>query len=599
MLHDQSRRGGFRRGVVSCAALALAAGTAMAQQSTDQQKAEHKDQKHTMEHKEHSTQQSSEFKTEKQDQQGWKTVTTLPSSQSDVILAGKSKDDKDVHLVFDNGRLVEAKCDDKDIQKDKIQIKGEQLRVMGDDNKELVTFKLPSRILASGPDMGFEQDRWTNVNQDRSSNRDQERFESSRFSQDRYAGGPFPREGEMRSNQTWSTQQDRWSDQPQRDQWNTRDSWNTRSTARDSRDVDARSDWNRQDSWNTGDDRFRMEHRTERFDQPQRFESTQTYRDSRMDTYGSGDPYFRSSDRMESQRMYGTTQERPIVLGIIMDEADANELRRTDYNSGLRIQRIREGTAAQRAGLREGDVVVLIDNQPADTRVLERRLTTVRSGDDVRFRVLRDGRERDVVVRAEPLSEDASIHPKDTNLPNVDQPGPFNVYRPTRPEEWDDHRATGRRIYSDFDRNDGRDVYIYERDRDTRDRNWQNRDSDWRDSDRVYYREGDANWRDRSTRSTVGDRDQLNRTYYSGETDVYIDRNTGGRTYYTTPDTDTRFETRTYYTDRDTDNRNFRYQGDNWPVMPNEQTPGPVNNYRPTRPSTSERDVYRPSVDRR
>jgi hypothetical protein len=248
--------------------------------------------------------------------------------------------------------------------------------------------------------------------------------------------------------------------------------------------------------------------------------------------------------------------------------------------------------------------VVLIDNQPADTQVLERRLTTVRSGDDLRFRVLRDGRERDVVVRAEMLPEDQSIHPRDTNMPNIDQPGPFNVYRPTRPEEWEDHMGSSgsRTYYNDSDRNTGRDrnVYLYDRQSNTRDQTyWRQPDSNRRDSDRVYYREGDANWRDRDMHSTVGDRDQLNRTYYTGESDFYIDRDTGNRVYYTTPGTDTRFETRTYYTGRDYDARNTRTWNDQWPVMPNERTPGPASNYRPTRPSTDDRDIYRPSQDRR
>jgi predicted metalloprotease with PDZ domain len=85
-------------------------------------------------------------------------------------------------------------------------------------------------------------------------------------------------------------------------------------------------------------------------------------------------------------------RERPGMIGVIFDAEDRE--------SGVRIVEVRRGSPADRAGVRQGDVVVHVNGENAVTTVdeLPRRL---QAGDTVRLRVRRDGGEREVVVVAE------------------------------------------------------------------------------------------------------------------------------------------------------------------------------------------------------
>lgn len=82
---------------------------------------------------------------------------------------------------------------------------------------------------------------------------------------------------------------------------------------------------------------------------------------------------------------------RPGMIGVVFDTDD----------TGARVVEVRRGSAADRAGMREGDVVVAVDGAPAADRVpgLPMRL---QAGDTVRLAVSRDGARREVVVVATP-----------------------------------------------------------------------------------------------------------------------------------------------------------------------------------------------------
>jgi len=67
---------------------------------------------------------------------------------------------------------------------------------------------------------------------------------------------------------------------------------------------------------------------------------------------------------------------------------------------GVLINQVLEGTPAQEAGLRNGDIVIAINNDSvSDARELTRRVGAYQPGERVSFRILRDGRERTVRVR--------------------------------------------------------------------------------------------------------------------------------------------------------------------------------------------------------
>ncbi len=65
-----------------------------------------------------------------------------------------------------------------------------------------------------------------------------------------------------------------------------------------------------------------------------------------------------------------------------------------------RVSDVVEGSGAERAGIRAGDVVLRIDGEPATEEAVEALGPRLRPGTQVRLRIRRDGRESDVTVTA-------------------------------------------------------------------------------------------------------------------------------------------------------------------------------------------------------
>jgi S1-C subfamily serine protease len=89
-------------------------------------------------------------------------------------------------------------------------------------------------------------------------------------------------------------------------------------------------------------------------------------------------------------------RNRPGMIGVMFD---------TDGNlvEGARVVEVRPGSAAERAGVRAGDVVVRLNGGSAEAvQTLPMRLV---AGDTVRLHIRREGGEREVVVVAEPRPE--------------------------------------------------------------------------------------------------------------------------------------------------------------------------------------------------
>jgi predicted metalloprotease with PDZ domain len=66
------------------------------------------------------------------------------------------------------------------------------------------------------------------------------------------------------------------------------------------------------------------------------------------------------------------------------------------------IRAVRPDGPAQRAGLREGNVVVRIDGTPATRAGVESRTARMRAGDTIRVHVVRDGAEQELAIVAAP-----------------------------------------------------------------------------------------------------------------------------------------------------------------------------------------------------
>jgi S1-C subfamily serine protease len=77
--------------------------------------------------------------------------------------------------------------------------------------------------------------------------------------------------------------------------------------------------------------------------------------------------------------------------------------------SGALLAEIVPNGPAARAGLQKGDVVLQLNGQPIDdANQLRLRVASIEPGSEVKLRVLRDGAQRDHVVRVDELQTVAS-----------------------------------------------------------------------------------------------------------------------------------------------------------------------------------------------
>lgn len=86
-------------------------------------------------------------------------------------------------------------------------------------------------------------------------------------------------------------------------------------------------------------------------------------------------------------------RERPGWLGVRFAWSDASAER-------AEVAAVVPGSAAEEAGVRRGDVILRIDGRAATRAEVERLAGRLSPGDEVRLRLLRDGRERDLRVTA-------------------------------------------------------------------------------------------------------------------------------------------------------------------------------------------------------
>jgi serine protease Do len=83
-----------------------------------------------------------------------------------------------------------------------------------------------------------------------------------------------------------------------------------------------------------------------------------------------------------------------------MEDLSGEQKQQLGLTSGVAIASVEPGSAAALAGLQPGDVLLCIGNQNLTTSdEIPRVLFQHRVGEVVKFRVLRDGRERDLPVR--------------------------------------------------------------------------------------------------------------------------------------------------------------------------------------------------------
>jgi hypothetical protein len=219
-----------------------------------------------------------------------------------------------------------------------------------------------------------------------------------------------------------------------------------------------------------------------------------------------------------------------------------------------------------------------VDSQPATTQIIERRLTSSRDGEDLKLTVLRDGTEQtfDVKLATVDTREYSDslpgIHDHDEpEMPNVNNPGPNNLYRPTRPDDTGiDSRGDYRFRTPAFDRSRDSDARSRTYTTDRYDSRYDDRDASSRyyTPPREYYYEDppSTNYpiRQRSFEMRSDMRDPYfrpGRNYNTNEVPLFDD--------------------------------DYRVRSDQDAEFPNMESPDPNDTYRPSRPATRSTDTYR------
>jgi len=88
--------------------------------------------------------------------------------------------------------------------------------------------------------------------------------------------------------------------------------------------------------------------------------------------------------------------------------------------SGVLIRGVYPGSAAEKAGLKTGDIIMKIDDYDvSDEQSLKFRVATYAIGSEAEFTILRYGREKDLIVRMEAPGE---YPPRETTLVSGDNP---------------------------------------------------------------------------------------------------------------------------------------------------------------------------------
>jgi len=125
---------------------------------------------------------------------------------------------------------------------------------------------------------------------------------------------------------------------------------------------------------------------------------------------------------VESLRTVGHVQRA--YLGVYPQQVDQSM---ADYYGmksprGVLITEVNEDTPADRAGLREGDIILSVDEKGIKNPSMLRNVISLSEvGEEVNLAIVRDGEERDVLVNLEELPDAAGAAPNTPSVPNQDE----------------------------------------------------------------------------------------------------------------------------------------------------------------------------------
>ncbi len=97
---------------------------------------------------------------------------------------------------------------------------------------------------------------------------------------------------------------------------------------------------------------------------------------------------------------YGTVQRALLGIEIRDVNAEVSEEFDLDILKGVYVSGVRQGNAADRAGIKEGDVIISIDDKPVNSVAeLQEQVAVKRPGDEVMVKYYRNGKKRETLAK--------------------------------------------------------------------------------------------------------------------------------------------------------------------------------------------------------
>lgn len=116
---------------------------------------------------------------------------------------------------------------------------------------------------------------------------------------------------------------------------------------------------------------------------------------------------------------YGEVRRGHLGVQVAPLTADVAEAMGIDRDQGALVTQITPNSAAEEAGIREGDVIIQVNDHPInDIQELVRRIGLMRIGDDVDIRLVRDGEEMSLTATIQGDAEVAEVTAEDIH-PNL------------------------------------------------------------------------------------------------------------------------------------------------------------------------------------
>lgn len=353
----------MRAGLGSAAAIALLAGTAVAQQNQEPGKQhgqkygqQQMGQQQFGQQRGQQLGQMGQQPTQYRDTGEWRQAQFIPELSDAIVILKSEEDDVSVHII--NGQVM-AKLDGDQVPSQLVEHRGDRLRVLDQEGDMLTQFTLPDlQVIQQAQLMQRQQFMQPGV-------------------QDRQFG---IQERQFGVQDPWQ-QDDRGFRDQQRFQ---QDDWRFRDQQRFQQD-----DWRFRDQQRFEDQRFQRDGQMQ-------------FRDQRHRDPHIGDTRYdfgRTPGQFETGR---TGVDRQ--LGINVSRATERDLRATPYRQGLVIENVQRGSPLDNYGVRSGDVIVGINDRPATQAQLQRTIQQMDHRDTMQLTLVRDGREGVINLRGREIA---------------------------------------------------------------------------------------------------------------------------------------------------------------------------------------------------